>query len=446
MEAVEKYNRLNSTLFGDAQIYSPANRSVNAICIVTLFICLVLLPFNIYFGLYAIVKMLLVLMICLGFLYYLSRFKKRFYLSSILYAIGSYVTVILTYFFNAGINGPGLLLFFLTFSLLIGFTKKKLHKYWIALHLIIGSGLLLIEYNYPASVLATYANNTDRFTDYISSYCVALLFMYLIILYLRKAYSTERKLVLKRSIELEESNAQKAKLFSIIAHDLKTPLNGLLGYLELLNSYAIPEEQKKTVEKQLLNSTKQTSELLTNLLFWAKTQMEGITPHIIDLPLHKTLEVAVLGLKETATSKKVNLRFHVDESIHVCADRDMLLLVVRNLIHNAVKFTPTNGSVIVSCESHDSFVRLMIIDNGVGIHEDHRADLFTVKTRSSYGTNKEKGFGLGLLLCKEFTEMQGGTIGYASMEHKGSKFYLELPLSKKTTAAAVREKPASLYA
>jgi two-component system, sensor histidine kinase and response regulator len=445
MEAVEKYNRLNSILFGDAQIYSPANRSVNAICVVTLLICLILLPFNIYFGLYTIVTMIVVLIAVLSFLYYLSRFKNRFYLSSILYAIGSYITVIITYFFNSGINGPALLLFFLTFSLLIGFTKKKLHKYWIALHLLIGSGLLSIEYYYPASVVGKYANDKDRFLDNISSYAVVLLFMYLIILYLRKAYSTERKLVLKRSIELEESNAQKAKLFSIIAHDLKTPLNGLLGYLELLNSYAIPEEQKKTVEKQLLNSTKQTSELLTNLLFWARAQMEGITPHIIDLPLHNTLEVAVQGLKETATSKNVNLRFHVDESVHVRGDRDMLLLVVRNLIHNAVKFTPANGSVIVSCELHDSFVKLMIIDNGVGIHENHRADLFTVKTRSSYGTNKEKGFGLGLLLCKEFTEMQGGKIGYVSMEHKGSKFYIELPVSKKTTAAPVKEKAASLF-
>jgi two-component system sensor histidine kinase/response regulator len=445
MKAVEKYNRLNATLFGDPQNDSPANRSVNAICVVTLLICLILLPFNIYFGLYTIVKTLLVLIVVLSFLYYLSRFKKRFHLSSILYAFGSYITIIITYFFNGGINGPALLLFFLTFSLLIGFTKKTLHKYWIALHVIIGSGLLVVEYNNPASILETYATDKDRFLDNISSYVVVLLFMYLIIVYLRKAYSTERKLVLKRSVELEESNAQKTKLFSIIAHDLKTPLNGLIGYLELLNNYTIPEEQRKTVERQLLNSTKQTSELLTNLLYWAKAQMEGITPHVMELPLHKTLEAAVHNLKETAASKNVNLRFHIDETINVYADPDMLLLVVRNLIHNAIKFTPTNGSVITSCEMHDNYVRLMIIDNGVGIHEKDRAELFTVKTKSAYGTNKEKGFGLGLLLCKEFTEMQGGTIGYASMENKGSKFYIDLPAAERTPVAPVIER-SSLYA
>lgn len=129
-----------------------------------------------------------------------------------------------------------------------------------------------------------------------------------------------------------------------------------------------------------------------------------------------------------ASKKDIDLTYEVDPAVNIVADSDMLQLVVRNIVSNAIKFTPANGRIDVSTRRINNECRISIADNGRGIPFEQQMDMFTLKARSTFGTANEKGVGLGLILCKEFTEQQGGRIDFESIPGKGSTFFIFMPM------------------
>ena len=155
--------------------------------------------------------------------------------------------------------------------------------------------------------------------------------------------------------------------------------------------------------------------------------MDGVTVKLTNLNLSDTLKNTLEMERIMALKKEIELTYEVNPAITVVADSDMLQLVVRNLVSNAIKFTPADGKIIVKTNIADYECRISITDNGRGIPFDQQPDMFSLKARSTYGTANEKGVGLGLVLCKEFTEQQGGRIGVESEPGKGSTFWFTLP-------------------
>lgn len=233
----------------------------------------------------------------------------------------------------------------------------------------------------------------------------------------------------KRLIEL---NATKDKLFSIIAHDLRTPFNSILGFSELLiddgkDMLALESEEYL----RLINTTtKNTLVLLDNLLNWAKSQTGQIifNPQKINLP--SIIEEAIKNSNSTAKIKNISLIQIQTNEITVDADKNMIQTILRNLISNAIKFTKPGGSINVSAISNQNHVEISISDNGVGINNETLKKLFDIDTNTTTkGTAEEKGSGLGLILCKEFVEKHKGEIWAESERGKGSVFKFTLPLN-----------------
>ena len=232
----------------------------------------------------------------------------------------------------------------------------------------------------------------------------------------------------------KELNASKDKLFSIIAHDLRSPFTSILGFSELLIKNILtygPENSEEFITH--INSTAEhTLTLLDNLLLWARTQtgQDDFKPE--NLQLTPIVEEIVGLLNSSATIKNITLNNSVTDDTIAYADPNMLKTILRNLVQNAIKFTNSGGmvNILATTQQNDTF--FTVSDNGIGMSEETRNNIFKLDTIVvQNGTDHEKGSGLGLILCKEFIEKHGGKIWAESGCGKGSKFEFTIPSSIK---------------
>jgi signal transduction histidine kinase len=247
---------------------------------------------------------------------------------------------------------------------------------------------------------------------------------------LKKQKTLLEKTVAIKTAELKDLNASKDKFFSIIAHDLKNPFTTIIGFSDMLNEEIDKDQPSKIREfARLINvSAVQTLKLLENLLEWAKSQNGKIPFNPEQLKVNELIEEEFLVLKEMANEKNIELKYLNKSQIIVLADRNMIKTVLRNLISNAIKFTHRNGQVEVKASVNSDMVGISVIDNGIGMSEVTKAELFKIDASvSTPGTENEKGTGLGLFLCKEFVEKHGGKIWAESQQGKGSIFIFMLP-------------------
>jgi PAS domain S-box-containing protein len=238
----------------------------------------------------------------------------------------------------------------------------------------------------------------------------------------------------KQKLQLQELVATKDKFFTILAHDLINPFSLLLGYTSLLSekieSYSI-EETKEMIN--LLNkTTQQTYDLLQNLLQWAKSQTGKIILRPEIIKIKSIIESNIALLKSNIDHKSIHVENNVQDGSFVFADENMINTIVRNLLSNAIKFTSKNGKIIFTTvtdkNEQKGFVTVCISDTGVGMDKETLSNLFKVeKSTTTIGTDKEKGTGLGLIICYEFVEKMGGKIWVESETGKGSKFFFTLP-------------------
>lgn len=232
--------------------------------------------------------------------------------------------------------------------------------------------------------------------------------------------------------ELIKSNQTKDKFFSIIAHDLRNPIGGIKSYLNLL-SHEFDSFSKKEVEEglELMSSNAdQVYYLLENLLEWSKTQRELIVTEYTKFDLNSLINNINSLFRIRASSKNIKLYNHVPKETSIIADLNLLNTIIRNLVSNAIKFTPDGGSIEITYSKDDNYHKISVIDSGVGMSEEILKSLFDAQhNSSSLGTNNEKGSGLGLLLVKELLLKMNGDISVGSVINKGSKFIVEIPVN-----------------
>lgn len=232
------------------------------------------------------------------------------------------------------------------------------------------------------------------------------------------------------SNKLKEANATKDKFFSIISHDLKNPFSTLLGYTNMLilEYKDFSEEERKDYIASIQKSAKHTYNLLENLLNWSKTQRGEININPTKLSIKTLVNNTFNLVSQSASNKNIKLRNNIVEVFFVRADEDTISSVLRNLITNAIKFTNENGEVVVNAIILEGNINISVEDNGIGIDKTNIKTLFKIGTHyTTEGTAKEKGTGLGLILCKEFMKQNNGDIFVESELGIGSKFTLSLP-------------------
>ncbi|QKG79586.1 tetratricopeptide repeat-containing sensor histidine kinase [Tenuifilum thalassicum] len=241
--------------------------------------------------------------------------------------------------------------------------------------------------------------------------------------------SRQRDALSRQADELRELNALKDKLFSIIAHDLRSPLFSLITMLNIAREGHFTAENFRQILDELSVNVNHTTALLENLLTWAKNQMHGTKVNPINFEVNELVESKIQLLHDAAETKEIKLINSIPHGTFVFADKDMTDIVIRNLISNAIKFCSSGDKINVWSFTGGSVVTICVEDTGLGMTEDIKNKLFGTQISSTPGTNNEKGTGLGLILCKEFVEMNGGEIWAESEPGKGSKFYFTLPVA-----------------
>ena len=233
--------------------------------------------------------------------------------------------------------------------------------------------------------------------------------------------------------ELRELNNTKDKFFSIIAHVLKGPFISVYEFSSKLKSdfSKLPDEKKQKYIANIETISYQTFKLLENLLDWSRIQAGHIRVNKKSENLY-VITQEVLAISATMASlKNISILNSIPESFEIKVDKELTQTIIRNLISNAIKFTPNNGQISISSKIAEDYTLVSIQDSGVGIPPDKIEKIFKIEENTSTrGTNAEKGTGLGLVLCKELVEKQGGEISITSMVNEGTTVCFTIPFSE----------------
>ncbi|WP_262249033.1 sensor histidine kinase [Parapedobacter soli] len=429
-----------ATLKGSPDEFSLQGRIFHSVCAFAMMGLLVSVPINYVFQQYEALYLLFVAIVLLIIYFVLSRVAKRVELAIGLFGVTINVFFSLIFLFAGGINGPNLLSFWIAlFPMIVLSSSKRAKLIWCAINISLLTTLLYVQYRYPDWVSFEYNTLSDRLWDHLFQYIILSSVLYYGTSYIITNYEFERRSAADRAEairgqhleigmqkeELERLNTEKDRMFSIIAHDLRTPLGNIHNYMDMLFHTALEPDKRQYIEGELKKQLAGTSALLTNLLTWAQQQIKGITVKSEPVNLRTCIRDALEIELGTARAKGVELTLP-DEDVVAHTDRHMIQIIIRNLVNNALKFTEPNGRVRVSAIATAGAVAISVADNGIGIPEEAQDRIFTLNTDPNAGTRNERGVGLGLVLCKELSEALGGTLRFVSTPGKGTTFILEL--------------------
>lgn len=423
---------------GSAEQFSLEQRIFHAILLILLPILLISSIFDLVIGLIAIGFYLLFALTCQLLAYYLSRYKQRSNIAIVLFGLNGYGFLALNYYLNSGVQGPTLLLFLLAAMIILVVSPERVNRVWVVINLLLVIGLLWLEYRTPDFIKLTYENRSVFFADIIFSYCCSLLVIYGVTTYIKFNYAREHKLATDRAeinaqqkIQLEKIDEQKNKLFSIIGHDVRGPLMLIRGYLDLMEHKAsLNESESEQLRLQLQESVDGTIEMLENLLEWSRLQYLQETQWE-QVNVSDTISQVLVLLEKQAAKKQIHIQWKKPATAQVIrGNKRIMELVFRNVIQNAIKFTPVEGNIEIKEAATENTYTVQVKDSGMGMSEAQLKSLFTFKAKTTYGTNREKGTGMGLMLCKELLSGIDGTITAESKEGQGSVFSIRFMLNQ----------------
>ncbi len=428
-------------LIGSPSEFTLESRIFHSISAGLIALSALYVPYNLYAGLYVGSISALLFGLFFSYQYYSSRFRNQPH-SNLIFGLAGILIFGVNYFTNSGINGSTDLIWPAYLLLLFAISPYKQHIGWLMVYLVAFLMIHAAEYYYPWLVKHPFVAGKGQFIDRITAFPLPVILTYLIIKFIRRSYDIEKLATEEKTLaveiskaqislqkdQLEESNIEKNKLMSIISHDLRTPLINIQNYLNLLADTELSIDERHQIEQLLLKSTNNTMEMLSNLLNWSKSQMTGANVHLTSVKLLNALQKTLDMETIQALKKEISVSYDIPSTLVVIADVDMLQLVVRNLISNAIKFTAQGGNISLKTNIVNDECEITITDNGKGISAAKQEEIFSIKSEPSYGTNNEKGVGLGLVLCKEFIERQGGRISFESSEGVGSSFFIYIPI------------------
>ncbi|QPH40733.1 tetratricopeptide repeat-containing sensor histidine kinase [Pedobacter endophyticus] len=270
----------------------------------------------------------------------------------------------------------------------------------------------------------------QRVKIFLTVAATLILMIAIVIFYNQRKTTRLNKIINLQKRELEQLSRVKDRIFSVVSHDMRTPVNSLISFIQLLEGGKIEQEKLTKYAASLKNNLTHTSTMMENLLTWAASQMQGFNPYLELIDVCELVTDVIASVSDLAEQKQILIKNQVSEGTLCKADRNMLMLAIRNLINNSIKFTPSGGTIHISSKGIDNVLEIKISDTGIGLTEDQVNHFnkpgYSGAGVSSPGTNKEKGTGLGLLLCRTFIELMDGEITAHLNNDTGSHFKILL--------------------
>ncbi|WP_343744926.1 HAMP domain-containing sensor histidine kinase [Chitinophaga sp.] len=273
----------------------------------------------------------------------------------------------------------------------------------------------------------------------LANLVIALGVAVIALIYFKSVHAEYQEQTEEQRKVLDLLNRDKVKLFSIIAHDIRSPLATLEGLLLMFSNNHYSEAEMKSAAKELHLKVSQLGETLNNLLRWTAGQMKGLHTEPVDVLLAPLVNDALSTFEPNIRQKGLKLDMSVDDRTPVYVDTNQLMIVLRNLISNAIKFSHQDGTITISTATDNKNVCLAVTDEGMGMDLERQETLFSFGYKPGYGTAGERGSGIGLVLCAEFIRQNNGEISVESTPGKGTTFRLTLPAGHEKTPEEIEE-------
>jgi signal transduction histidine kinase len=428
-------------LLGDKNDFSLQVRSFHFTCLSSFSLVLIGVIQNFLLGFWLIGLTMFSVNIALIVVFILSRFYGKRKGPVIAFLIFCETLITANYFLNSGVDGPTLMVFFVALVFMIAITNNRWHVFLVFLNLLIPTVLLWLEYTNSIEVPSYYRNEAERYLDMGFSYGVCVIFMLLIVRFVRNLMNVQRNDALNQSKLIEEQNVQIQQanenlallndrfkmLFSIISHDLRSPISSIESYLLVLKANPdLAKEDRVMLESELLKLTKGSTSLLDNLLQWSRTQVKKDSSEVYQFKVAPIIQSVCSLMGPIAGAKNIIMHNEVESDLTALGNEHQIEVVLRNLIQNSIKFSPLSSHIFIEAEEKDDNVEFTVRDQGVGISESKAKDLFIGLVSPSYGTGNEKGAGIGLLLSAEFVALQNGRIWIEETSSQGTKIKFTL--------------------
>jgi signal transduction histidine kinase len=409
-------------------------RIFNATLVIVFFFSFFLAFVNVFIGNYTLVAICLFAAICVvGFLYLLrvkNAYKITFYLSSLI----TYPILAYNFINNDGVSGPSFYVFLLLHLIILSIVRIRFYLFWTLSNSVFFLILFYIGLYHADLIPQNYGSKEMVITDHFITYLASLIGMTILVASLKRFYAIQKNKVVEKTNELvrinnslKKASSQKDRIFTIISHDLKNPLQSIIQTLELVNSGELTEEEVKFLNEELLKTTNRTFQMMENILDWSSFELKNVATKTKKILIKDLLEDTAEIFKVIAKQKKIALQINYQKNPMINIETDRLLLIFRNLVQNAIKFTPTEGLVTIDVNAEEDLLILTISDNGIGISSDRLKNIFDQEIKSTYGTEQEKGTGMGLHLCFQSAHQLGGALDVESKEGVGSTFKLTIP-------------------
>lgn len=361
--------------------------------------------------------------------YYFMRFRKIFKPFFPTIIIISFAGIAIIWLSNGGLNSSNIIpaLIVLIISMLAVSERAKFHV--LLTFLAFSLSIYLIQY-YRPDLITDFPSEKERWIDSVITLVYSSFFIYLIVKFLHKNYTQERIKVEESEKKLVQLNSNKDQFISMLSHDLRSPFNSILGYLEILKSN-VHTYDKKTIDEQLniINaSTHNTYQLLEDILLWSTSQSGKIQFAPQKIYLNRIIQGILDFHLINASSKDITIVQVPMENVSIYADLNMLKAIIRNIMSNAIKFTDPGGKIEISAFNNDDHCIISIKDNGKGMSQETIKNLWDFSNLNpQVGTSGEKGAGLGLSLSRDFVLKHYGEINIESEVGKGTIFIVKFP-------------------
>ena len=430
MRASAYLKKLKTTIIGPTDSFPLSVRIFHSVLAISMIALLYSIPLNLFVDLPFIALISSIAFLLISGIFYLSRYRGQTAIARTIVCVIGTALFVANYFLNSGIDGPTGYFFLLLMVAMVAIVPVEQYWFWVSSNVLLILGLHLLQFHYPDYVPYTYVERGDRYIDMSSAYLIVVVVILTCFYITRKSYETERLRAERTAERLSELDAEKNKLFSIISHDLRSPLANIQGYLELLTEYEFSEAEKQEIQTRLLNSTRGTLEMVNNVLHWSKNQMNGAQFKTEQLELARVLQPQIELADNIAARKDIRVHTSFEPGASVWGNSEMIQLVVRNLLNNAIKFTAPGGKIDVTTSMNGDRCLISVTDSGNGHPIQLSDEIFQLSGGSAPGTVNEKGVGLGLVLCRENVKALRGTIWYQCHEQSGVAFFVELPAAQ----------------
>lgn len=366
--------------------------------------------------------------------YYFAQYRNRYFTNA--FVLMSQIGLTLTWYSEGGLSGPVLPLFVIAIIVFTAIAAPKFYMLYLFISVFNIIGLFLLEQSKIGDYVVQYPSKFYHDLDISITLIVSVVSVFYLSRYIKNIFVNKHNVTVQQKNELEQLNRTKDKFFSIIAHDLRGPFNGLIELTKLMSdkSVDLSKSELQDLSARLNESAKNAFNLLENLLDWAKMNQGMIAYKPQKIRLREFVSMHLAAIQDLANRKGIITANNISSSTEVFADSYMLQAIIRNITINAIKFTKKGGFVSISAKLIDqSIVEVAINDNGIGMDKKIVDNLFAIdKQQKRIGTDNEPSSGLGLLLCKEFVEHHQGKISIESEVGKGSTFRFTLPTNAST--------------